>query len=109
MKRFLFLTQTYPRCPDDTSGPFIRDLARALVRRPRLLILDEPTTALDPRTEAEICRTLRKLTGDELTIVAISHQKAVMEVADITYELAGGRLLRVGGEHAPARSAATGS
>lgn len=31
--RLLFLTQTYPRFPGDTSGPFIRDLARALVRR----------------------------------------------------------------------------
>lgn len=30
--RILFLTQTYPRFPDDTSGPFIRDLARGLVR-----------------------------------------------------------------------------
>jgi glycosyltransferase involved in cell wall biosynthesis len=29
----LFLTQTYPRVPGDTTGPFIRDLARALVRR----------------------------------------------------------------------------
>jgi len=29
----LFLTQTYPRFPDDTSGPFIRDLAKGLVRR----------------------------------------------------------------------------
>ncbi|MEM1205032.1 MAG: glycosyltransferase [Acidobacteriota bacterium] len=32
-RRFLFLTQTYPRFDGDTSGPFIRDLARGLVRR----------------------------------------------------------------------------
>ena len=69
--------------------------ARALVRRPKLLILDEPTTALDPRTEAEICRTLRGLTADGLTIVAISHQKAVMEVADAAYELSDGKLVQV--------------
>ena len=31
-RRFLFLTQTYPRRPGDTTGPFIRDLARGLVR-----------------------------------------------------------------------------
>ena len=28
----VFLTQTYPRTPEDTAGPFIRELARALVR-----------------------------------------------------------------------------
>ena len=32
MSRYLFLTQTYPRFAGDTAGPFIRDLARALVR-----------------------------------------------------------------------------
>ena len=31
-KNFLFLTQTYPRFAGDTSGPFIRELARGLVR-----------------------------------------------------------------------------
>ena len=61
-------------------------MARALVRRPKLLILDEPTTALDPETEAAICRTLRSL-GDQVTILAISHQPALMEIADFTYRV----------------------
>jgi ATP-binding cassette, subfamily C, bacterial len=79
-------------------------IARALVRRPKLLILDEVTTALDPETEAEICRTLAKLKG-EVTIVAISHQRAITEVADITYKVSRGAIERV---TRPARLAAAG-
>jgi ATP-binding cassette subfamily C protein len=56
-------------------------IARALVRKPKLLVLDEATTALDPDNEAAICQTLRKLRG-EITILAISHQHAVLAVAD---------------------------
>jgi len=59
-------------------------IARALVTRPDLLILDEPTTALDPETEIEVCATLKKL-GGKMTILAISHQKALTKIADITY------------------------
>lgn len=56
-------------------------IARALVRKPRLLILDEATTALDPITERSICATLQGL-RNEMTIVAVSHQAAIVEVAD---------------------------
>ena len=65
-------------------------LARALVRRPRLLILDEPTTALDPETEAEICETLKALKS-HMTILAISHQRALSEIADIKYYMEDGQ------------------
>jgi ATP-binding cassette subfamily C protein len=61
-------------------------IARALVRKPQLLVLDEATTALDPENEAAICQTLRKL-GGEITILAISHQPAVLEVADRGYRV----------------------
>ena len=66
-------------------------IARALVRRPTLLILDEATTSLDPETEAGICRTLREIRSDErtgnMTILAISHQKALVEAADTGYRV----------------------
>ena len=61
-------------------------IARALVRKPRLLVLDEVTTALDPETEAEICQTLKELSG-QVTIVSISHQAAMRDVADNIVEL----------------------
>jgi ATP-binding cassette subfamily C protein len=66
-------------------------IARALVQKPGLMILDEPTTALDADAEAEVCRTLSDLRGG-LTILAISHQPAIRELADEVWELDKGRL-----------------
>jgi ATP-binding cassette subfamily C protein len=69
-------------------------LARAIVQQPKLLILDEATTALDPENEAAICDSLRKLKG-ELTILAISHQPAILDVADRAYRLVDGKAILV--------------
>jgi ATP-binding cassette subfamily C protein len=66
-------------------------IARALVRNPKLLILDEVTTALDPATEAALCRTLAGLKG-RTTVLAISHQPAIVEVADRIYRVENGRV-----------------
>ena len=65
-------------------------IARALVRGPALLILDEATTALDPETEAGIVVTVRRLAG-RVTVLSISHQPAMREAADIVYRLDKGR------------------
>ncbi len=65
-------------------------IARALVHHPRLLILDEATSALDPASEAAIRNTMERLRG-ELTILAISHQTALVEAADRIYRLEGGK------------------
>jgi ATP-binding cassette subfamily C protein len=61
-------------------------LARALLVKPRLLILDEVTSALDPATEAAICENVQALDG-RLTILAITHRPAWVEVADQVYEV----------------------
>lgn len=61
-------------------------LARALVRKPTLLVLDEATTALDPATERGICETLRALRG-AVTLVAICHHGHLVEVADLVYRV----------------------
>ncbi len=76
-------------------------IARALVRNPKLLVLDEVTTALDPATEAEICQTLRRLKG-EVTIVAISHQQALRNAADTVYRLEAGRAVETAAVTTPA-------
>jgi ATP-binding cassette subfamily C protein len=67
-------------------------IARALVHNPKLLILDEATSGLDPESEAAVCDTLRRLKG-EITILAISHQSALVEIADNTYRLENGKLV----------------
>jgi len=69
-------------------------IARALVHRPKLLILDEATTALDPVNEAAICETLGTLRGD-LTILAISHQPAILDVAERAFRLEDGKVVLV--------------
>ena len=69
-------------------------IARALIHKPQLLILDEATSALDPETEAAICQTLKELRG-QLTILAISHQSALVDVADRVFQISGGCVTQV--------------
>ena len=67
-------------------------LARALVSRPRLLVLDEVTSALDPDTEWQICRRIRELAG-EMAVLAITHRPAFLEIADRVHRIEGGRAI----------------
>ncbi|MGH6718247.1 MAG: ABC transporter ATP-binding protein [Alphaproteobacteria bacterium] len=76
-------------------------LARALVHRPRLLILDEVTSALDPATEDAIVANIRELAG-QLTVLVITHQPAWLGPADRVYRLADGRVSLVRAEQAAA-------
>jgi ATP-binding cassette subfamily C protein len=69
-------------------------IARALVRRPKLLILDEATAALDPDAEAAVWATVAELRG-KTTVVAISHQPALLGVADRTYRIEKRHAVRV--------------
>ncbi len=73
-------------------------LARALVRRPKLLILDEVTSALDPETERRLVGQIGKLAGhDGMTIIAITHTSAWMSAADCVLHLENGRVTRAEG------------
>lgn len=66
-------------------------LARALVMKPRVLILDEVTSALDPATEAEIVENISRL-GGRYTIVAITHRPAWTKIADRLYRVEEGKV-----------------
>ena len=71
-------------------------LARALVRRAPLLLLDEPTAHLDPLTEMAVLDSLDRLRGS-CTIVVVAHREAVAARAGRVLRLAGGRLVAAEG------------
>ena len=72
-------------------------IARALVRRPALLVLDEATANLDPATERELCRTFAELRG-RVTLLAATHQTTLTQVADMIYRVEDGHLEPVGAQ-----------
>jgi ABC-type multidrug transport system fused ATPase/permease subunit len=66
-------------------------LARALVRHPRLLVMDDATSAVDPEVEARILAALR--TGSEdSSVVVVAYRKATIALADEVVYLADGRI-----------------
>ncbi len=66
-------------------------IARALVTRPKVLILDEVTSALDPESETEIVNNIAALRG-QYTIIAITHRPAWTSIADRLYTIARGQV-----------------
>jgi ABC-type multidrug transport system fused ATPase/permease subunit len=69
-------------------------LARALVRRPRLLIMDDATSAVDPEVEARILAALRGPAGDPsgATVLVVAYRKATIALADEVVYLRDGRV-----------------
>ncbi|MGE0614882.1 MAG: ATP-binding cassette domain-containing protein [Bacteriovoracia bacterium] len=61
-------------------------LARALLRNPTTLILDEATANLDLETEQRLVNTLKKL-KHKMTIIGVTHRQALLEIADHTLRL----------------------
>jgi ATP-binding cassette, subfamily B, bacterial len=70
-------------------------LARAFLRDARLIILDEPTASLDPRSEVELFARVRELFAGR-TVVLISHRFASVRMADHIYVLEQGRIVEHG-------------
>lgn len=68
-------------------------IARALVRRPAFLVLDEATTGIDSEMEETILAALKSWPGPP-TILAISHRSGFSRVADVVYAMEEGRLVR---------------
>jgi ATP-binding cassette subfamily C protein len=70
-------------------------IARALIHEPRLLILDEATSNLDPEAQEAIVETVAHLKS-QVAVLAVAHQEKMVRVADQVLRLADGRLEPVG-------------
>jgi ATP-binding cassette subfamily B protein len=71
-------------------------IARAAYRRGRILIVDEPTAALDARAELEVFEKIRALSGTGQTVILITHRLASVRHADLVHVLEQGRLVESG-------------
>ena len=75
-------------------------LARAILRKPEILILDESTSQIDMASEIQIRETLQAMKG-QMTILIITHREALIALADEVYSMQSGVLVET--LHEPAR------
>ena len=72
-------------------------IARAIIRKPKLLILDEATSGLDPESAREIRHTIRGLRGEGVGALVITHDRRMMEGCDEVVVMEGGKVVERGG------------
>lgn len=72
-------------------------LARALLRQPQLLLLDESTSNLDSESERQVQQAIEKAAkGGRRTIIAVAHRLATIQNADVIFVLGSGGVLERG-------------
>jgi len=80
-------------------------LARAVVGKPRFLVLDDPLSALDVHTEAAVESALRRVLADTTALI-VAHRPSTVLLADRVALLSGGRVAAVGTHHELLRTSA---
>ena len=83
--------------PQDLSGGQKQRvaIARALAARPRLLLADEPTAALDSTTGREVVELLKRLAREQsCSVLMVTHDPRILDVADRLVKMEDGRLLQ---------------
>lgn len=74
-------------------------IGRALMQKPKLLLLDEPSLGLSPKLQKELFATIQKLRDDGISILIVEQNaKKAIEIADKTYLLEDGKVALSGGK-----------
>jgi polar amino acid transport system ATP-binding protein len=69
-------------------------IARAVAMEPKVLLLDEITSALDPELVGEVLAVVRQLADDGMTMIVVTHEMAfAREVSDLVVFMDGGRII----------------
>jgi len=71
-------------------------IARAYYTKPKLLILDESTSALDSETESLISNSILELRKEESTVIMIAHRLSTVRMADLVVYMSNGRIIASG-------------
>lgn len=69
-------------------------IARALIKKPRLLLADEPTGALDSKTSMQLIDLLFELNKQGITIILVTHNEEIAKIVGNTYQMKDGYLLK---------------
>ena len=71
-------------------------IARALVGKPKLILADEPTAALDSKTERDIIELMQRLSTEQgSAILMVTHDNRILDVADGTIHMEDGFLKEI--------------
>lgn len=68
-------------------------IARALVAKPKVILADEPTGALDSVTSEEVMKLLREINGEGITMVIVTHESDIAALCDRTIHLRDGAIV----------------
>lgn len=92
--KYVGLEKHANKFPSELSGGEQQrvSIARAVLKNPKLLLCDEPTGALDSKIGEEVLKLLRKEADNDTTVIVVTHNTLIAEIADRVITLKNGKL-----------------
>jgi len=100
-QKFTILKEKQNALASNLSGgqQQLLSIARALIQNPQILLLDEPSLGLDPKTTKEIFEKIGEIKNEGISILIVEQNaKQVIAIADKTYVLENGKIVLEGGK-----------